>query len=305
MPMVTGRHTRWRQYLAHTGIVVSLLAVLYPFAHMVWEAVTAYADPTDAASFWPRFTTDHLRLVIGMRDQVDDYGRHVAGRVEFWLWMWNSVKVAAGTTAIATCLALSTAYAFARLRFGGRATLDNLLYMSHFFPGMLLAVAYWSIFDRVGETFPLIGLDTHGGLVLALTGQATLGMVWTFKGYFQQLPQEIEEAARIDGASDWQTFRRIALPLARPMIVVMMLLVATSTMYEPILSSALLTSSDTVTIPLGLNRFTVSAGSAGGGASVALHEFAAAAMLASLPGVLVFLFAQRWMDQSLGGAVKG
>jgi len=129
--------------------------------------------------------------------------------------------------------------------------------------------------------------------------------VWAFKGYFEQLPLEIEEAARIDGATDWQTFRMIALPLARPMIVVMSLLLLTGLMYEPILSAALLTGSDTVTLPIGLKRLTSFSGTAGGGSSVALHEFAAAALLASLPGVIVFVFAQRWMDQSTTGSVKG
>ncbi|GAA5174421.1 maltose ABC transporter permease MalG [Niveibacterium umoris] len=303
MPMVTGRHTRWRRHVAHIGIILSLVVVLYPFANMLWQAVTAYPE-AGSASHWPRFTTEHLRLMIGMRDQIDEYGRRVAGRVEFWLWMWNSLKVAATTTLLATALALTTGYAFARLRFSGRATLDNLLYMSHFFPGILLGIAYWSIFDRIGDSFPAIGLDTHGGLVLALTGQATLGMVWAFKGYFQQLPLEIEEAARIDGASDWQTFRLIALPLARPMIVVMALLLTTSMMYEPVLSSALLTASENATLPLGLRVFFFATDGAGDSA-VALHEFAAGALLASLPGVIVFILAQRWMEQSTTGAIKG
>ncbi|WP_374403736.1 ABC transporter permease subunit [Niveibacterium sp.] len=305
MGMVVGREVVWRRRVAHVGIWLALALILYPFANMLWQAVTAYSTAETATRWWPRFTADHLLMVLGWRDQVDEYGGRMAARVEFWRWMWNSVKVAAITTALATTLALTTAYAFARLRFAGRASLDNLLYMSHFFPGMLLAVAYWSIFDRIGDTFPAIGLDTHGGLVLALTGQATLGMVWAFKGYFEQLPLEIEEAARIDGATDWQTFRAIAPPLARPMIVVMALLLTTGLMYEPMLSSALLTGSDSATLPIGLNRFTVAAGSAGNGTSVALHEFAAAALLASLPGVLVFVFAQRWMDQSLAGSVKG
>ncbi len=305
MGKVVGREVVWRRRVAHVGIWLALALILYPFANMLWQAVTAYSTAETTTRLWPRFTADHLLMVLGWRDQVDEYGGRMAARVEFWLWMWNSVKVAVITTAIATSLALTTAYAFARLRFTGRASLDNLLYMSHFFPGVLLAVAYWSIFDRIGDTFPAIGVDTHGGLVLALTGQATLGMVWAFKGYFEQLPLEIEEAARIDGATDWQTFRAIALPLARPMIVVMVLLLATSLMYEPMLSAALLTGSDTATLPIGLGRFTVAAGSGGNGSSVALHEFAAAALLASLPGVIVFVVTQRWMDQSVAGSVKG
>lgn len=305
MGMVVGREVLWRKRAAHVLIWLTLALILYPFANMVWQALTAYIRADQAASWWPRFTTEHLMMVLGLGEASDTSTWRLAARVNFWLWMWNSVKVAAITTALATSLALSTAYAFARLRFAGRASLDNLLYMSHFFPGMLLVVAYWSIFNRISDTFPLIGTDTHGGLVLALAGQATLGMVWALKGYFEQLPLEIEEAARIDGATDWQTFRMIALPLARPMIVVMVLLTATQTMYEPVLSKALLNGADKATLPLGLTRFTVEAGSAGGGTSVALHEFAAAALLASLPGVLVFLFAQRWMDHSLSGAVKG
>ena len=299
--MVTGSASIWRRRVAHCGIWISLAVLLYPFANMVWQALTAH----DQAGAGPRFTAEHLRLVLGLAENLDAYGRHLSAKVEFWRWVCNSLKVAVSTTLLATALALSTGYAFARLRFAARGTLDNLLYMSHFFPGMLLAVAYWCLFDRMGESFPAIGVDTHGGLMLALLGQTTLGMVWAFKGYFQQLPKEVEEAARIDGAGDWLTFLHIALPLARPMIAMMGLLTVTGLMYEPVLSSALLTSSGMATLPIGLNRFTVEAGSAGGGMAVALHEFAAAALLASLPILLAFFAAQHWMDSSLDGAVKG
>ena len=158
------------------------------------------------------------------------------------------MKVAGITSLSATLVALSTAYAFARLRFSGRDWLDRALFMGQMFPSLLLVVAFYTLFDQLGEYVPMLGLDTHGGLILALFGQTALGMIWAFKGFFAELPKEIEEAARIDGASDWQIFWRIALPLARPMIAVMVTLTMTGLIYEPMLSSALLTSSDKATI---------------------------------------------------------
>ena len=127
-------------------------------------------------------------------------------------------------------------------------------------------------------------------------------MVWAFKGYFHTLPREIEEAARVEGASEWQVFRHIALPLVRPMIIVMMLTTGLSLMYEMPIASILIMSGDTATIPIGIMTF--SAEVSGGGSVSAAGDEAAAVLLLSLPGTIGFLVAQRWIVSTIEGGVK-
>jgi maltose/maltodextrin transport system permease protein len=146
--------------------------------------------------------------------------------------------------------------------------------------------------------FPALGLNTHGALILAYCG-GIAGHVWTLKGYYDTLPQEIEEAARVDGANSWQTFWRVLLPMAVPILMVVFLLAFIGAIIEYPVASVLLTQQDQLTLAVGSKLF--------------VHEhnfhwgdFAAAALLSGLPITVVFLLAQRWMISGLAaGGVKG
>jgi maltose/maltodextrin transport system permease protein len=166
------------------------------------------------------------------------------------------------------------------------------------FPAVLALVALYAIFDRLGAAFPAIGLNTHWALVLAYSG-GIAGHVWTLKGYYDTLPQEIEEAARVDGASTWQTFRRVLLPMALPILVVVFLLAFIGAIIEYPVASVLLTQQDLLTLAVGSKLFVHEHNFRWG-------DFAAAALLSGLPITVVFLLAQRWMISGLAaGGVKG
>ena len=166
------------------------------------------------------------------------------------------------------------------------------------FPAVLALVAIYAIFDRLGAAFPAIGLNTHASLVLAYSGGIATH-VWTLKGYYETLPREIEEAATVDGATPWQAFWRVLLPMATPILVVVFMLAFIGAVIEYPVASILLTQQDQLTLAVGSNLF--------------VHEhnfhwgdFAAAAILSGLPITLVFLLAQRWMISGLAaGGVKG
>ena len=166
------------------------------------------------------------------------------------------------------------------------------------FPAVLALVAIHAIFDRLGTAFPSIGLNTHWALVLAYSGGIAMH-VWTLKGYYETLPGEIEEAARVDGATPWQAFVRVLLPMALPILVVVWLLAFIGAIIEYPVASVLLSQQDQLTLAVGSKLFLNEHNYHWG-------DFAAAAILSGLPITLVFLLAQRWLISGLAsGGVKG
>jgi len=297
MPFVIGRSQRWRVRAGHALLWAAIGLTIYPFVRTILLSLSR-GNYYDSSTLLPELSFDHWKLILGLAGSGDS-GLHHGGVLG---WFWNSLRVAVTATLLASLFALTTAYAFARFRFRLRPHFDHGLYLAQMFPVMLLGVAYFRLFDALGASMPAIGIDSLGALTLAYTGGAVCGMVWAFKGYFQTLPREIEEAARVEGANEWQVFRHIALPLVRPMIIVMMLTTGLSLMYEMPVASILITSSDTATIPIGIMSF--SAGIGGGGSVSAAGDEAAAVILLSLPGTIGFLFAQRWIVSTIEGGVK-
>ena len=165
-------------------------------------------------------------------------------------------------------------------------------------PAGLALWAIYAIFDRLVGVFPAIGLNTHASLVLAYSGGIAMH-VWTLKGYYDTLPVEIEEAARVDGATAWQSFWRVLLPMALPILVVVFMLAFIGAIIEYPVASVLLSQQDQLTLAVGSKLFVQEHNFRWG-------DFAAAAILSGLPITAVFLLAQRWMIAGLAaGGVKG
>jgi len=153
------------------------------------------------------------------------------------------------------------------------------------FPAVLALVAIYALFNKIGDYIPWLGLNTHGGLILAYMGGIALH-VWTIKGYFETIDSSLEEAAAIDGATPWQAFRLILLPLSVPILAVVFILV-------------LLQDVNNLTLAVGAQQYLYPQNYLWG-------DFAAAAVLSGLPITVVFLMAQRWLVGGLtAGGVKG
>jgi arabinogalactan oligomer/maltooligosaccharide transport system permease protein len=194
------------------------------------------------------------------------------------------------------------AYAFSRLRFVGRRYgLMGLLLLQLFPIAAALPAYYYFLLKLSGWTSNHVGLETYSGLILILTGSGLAFYAWLFKGYLDNIPRELEEAAFVDGATRLQTIRFVIAPLARPMIAVIFLLVFIATYSEYVLSSLIITATQSrYTLPLGLRGFIVD--------RFTQHwsEFAAAAVVGSLPLMIVFMLMQRNLVSGLArGAVKG
>jgi maltose/maltodextrin transport system permease protein len=296
MAIVQPGNQRWRLLLAHLFLLTLCAAVVFPF--LIVLSVSLRPGNFASGSLIPSsISLEHWRYVLGMPYPGPD-GRLIVPDLPVMRWLWNSLVVALASGVVTLLLSTTAAYALARLRFRGRRQLLTGLMLMQMFPAVLALVAIYAIFDRLGGVFPAVGLNTHGALVLAYSG-GIAGHVWTLKGYYDTLPVEIEEAARVDGATAWQTFSRVLLPMALPMLVVVFLLAFIGAIIEYPVASVLLTQQDQLTLAVGSKLFVHEHNFRWG-------DFAAAALLSGLPITVVFLLAQRWMISGLAaGGVKG
>ena len=218
----------------------------------------------------------------------------------FRTWMFNSLKLASITTVLGVIMTAMAAYAFSRFRFRGRRSLLQTLLLIQVFPNFLNMVALYLILRQLGEYVPWLSLNTHGGLLLLYLG-AILGVnTWLAKGYFDSIPRDLDEAAMMDGASPWQTFWLVILPLVRPILVVIGLLIFIGTYSEYVLARIMLTSSENYTLAVGLSLFINEQYANRWGV------FAAGSMIGAIPIVLFFMIFQRFLVGGLtSGSVKG
>lgn len=210
------------------------------------------------------------------------------------LWLQNSVILAVCTVTIALGVSIPAAYAFSRMHFKGRRPLLNMLILLNAFPSLLSMFAIYKLMNPLGL------INTRIGLIIVYTGTMAVFGLWNMKGYFDTIPYDIEEAARIDGANELQIVRRIVLPLAKPSIVVTAVMVLIYVWNEYIYAITFLTGADKYTLAAGL--YSLQAGEMSGSWPV----FAAASLVISLPVLLIFLYVQRHMVSGLtAGGVKG
>jgi arabinogalactan oligomer/maltooligosaccharide transport system permease protein len=220
--------------------------------------------------------------------------------IPFVTWMGNSLLIA-GTVAVASVvIGAASAFAFSRLRFRGKKRALELLLLVQMFPAILAIAAVFVIMERVFTFAPGIGLGTQAGLMLVYLGGAMGVNIWLLKGFVDSIPVEIDEAAKIDGASPMQIYWQIFLPLAAPVLAVVTLLSFIGTFNEFILASLFLTDMESRTVAVGLQAFI------GGQYSQNWGAFAAGSILASIPIVIIFLSLQRFIISGLtAGSIKG
>lgn len=268
---------RFAPYLA-LGLLVAASA--FP----LYVALAASLGPEsrlfDAPSLAPtRPTFEHYRALFAERD--------------FWTPLRNSLVVAGATTALCVALGAPCAYALARMRFRGRDLL-------------LAAVLAVSMFPQVAVVSPLylvlrtLGLiHTYPGLVLPYLTFAMPLTVWLLTGFFRQLPRELEDAARVDGASPLRVFVSIILPLAAPGVATTAILTFIYCWNEFLFALSFTVGPERQTVPVAIALFR-------GRYQVPWGQVLAASVVASAPVVLLVLAFQRRIVRGLtAGAVKG
>jgi maltose/maltodextrin transport system permease protein len=296
VPIVTGKRQRWRVAAAHAGLVAFVALTLFPLVMIV--SISLRPGNFATGSVIPeRISLEHWRLALGIPYQAAD-GSLVQPPFPVMRWLWNSVKIAAVSAALVLAFSTTAAYAFARMKFRGRGPILDAMLLLQMFPAVLALVAIFAIFDTIGSYVPWLGVETHAAVVLAYVGGLALH-VWTIRGYFETIPVEIEESARVDGATPWQAFRYVLLPMAVPILMVVFVLAFISGVIEYPIASVLLRQEENLTLAVGSRYFLYEQKYLWG-------DFAAAAVLSGLPISVVFLLSQRWIISGLtAGGVMG
>jgi arabinogalactan oligomer/maltooligosaccharide transport system permease protein len=214
--------------------------------------------------------------------------------------MRNSLVIAGTVAVLSVVIGAASAFAFSRLKFKGKRSGIKLLLLVQMFPALLALSAVYVIMERVYTFAPSIGLGTQPGLLLVYMGGAMGVNIWLLKGFVDSIPMELDEAARVDGASAVQTYWLIFVPLAAPVLAVVSLLSFIGTFNEFILARLFLVDMESRTIAVGLQGFI------GGQYSQNWGPFAAGSIIASIPIVIIFLSLQKYIINGLtAGSVKG
>jgi arabinogalactan oligomer/maltooligosaccharide transport system permease protein len=211
----------------------------------------------------------------------------------FLTWFWNSISVAFFTTIIGVFLAATAGYAFSRYRFPGyRLALTSFL-IAQMFPAAILIVPIYNIILHLGL------LNSKTGLVLAYCTTAVPFCVWMLKGYFDTIPISLEEAGQIDGLTPFGTFWRIVIPLSLPGLAVTFFYSFITAWNEVAFANVLLVSDKSYTLPVGMQTYVFQF-------AQNWEKMTAAAVLVTIPALIVFLVAQRYLVGGLTrGGVKG
>ncbi len=290
------RSLLWRKIAAHAFLIVFIAIIMFPF--LVVVSISLREGNFSTGSLLPeRPTLEHWYLAFGQPFTRAD-GTVVQPPYPVMLWMFNSVKIAMIASVGIVIISTISAYAFSRVKFRGRSGLLDTLFIIQMFPTTLALIALYSIFDGLGDVTPVLGIDSHWAVILVYMSWITLH-IWTIKGYFDSVDPALDKAAQIDGATPWQTFRHVFLPLAVPIIAVVFVLSFIGIINDYPIASVLLRAQENLTIAVG-SRFYLNE------KLYLWGDFAAAAILSGLPITIVFLIAQRYLVSGLAeGSVKG
>lgn len=220
--------------------------------------------------------------------------RRILVEEPFLRWLWNSVVLAVGTVVVAMMCSVSCAYVFSRYRFKGRIQAIRGLLILNAFPQILTMFAIFRLFKMLHL------LNNRLGLIIIYAGTMCIFSIQNLKGYFDTIPIEIEEASKIDGASEWQLLWKVILPLAKPAIIVTSVMVLIFTWNEYLFATTFMLNEETYTLAGGLYQLQAN------DYSRSWSLFTAAAILVSIPILIVFFVIQKHMVSGLtAGGVKG
>ncbi|MBK1614937.1 maltose transporter permease [Rubrivivax gelatinosus] len=296
MAIVTGKSQRWRVLAAHLFLITLIALTVFPLLAII--SISLRPGNFATGSLIPeQISFEHWKLALGIPYEAAD-GSLVQPPFPVLRWLWNSVKIASISAFLIVAISTTAAYAFARLKFRFKTQILNSMLLLQMFPAVLALVAIYAIFETIGNYVPWLGIETHAGLIVAYLGGVAMH-IWTIRGYFDTIPVEIEECAKVDGATHWQAFRYVLLPMAVPILMVVFVLAFIGAVIEYPVASILLRQEHNLTLAVGSKYFLYEQRYLWG-------DFAAAAVLSGLPITLVFLFAQKWIVSGLtAGGVKG
>jgi len=267
--------------------IVAIILIIFSIFPILW-VFSASLNPTGSLA---------TQKLIPENPGLGNYRTLLkSGDFPFWTWFGNSIKIASITSVLSLAITTVAAYAFSRFRFRGRQTLLKAIFLIQVFPTLLALVAIFLMISQIGDVLPSLGLNTHVSLILVYLGGAMGINIWLMKGFLDTVPRDIDESAMVEGATDWQIFTRLILPLLRPILIVIAIINYIGTYGEFVLARVLLKSNEQYTLMVGLQVF------AGAQFNQRWGVFAAGALIGALPVMLIYFALQ---DQIVGGLTQG
>lgn len=266
-------------WVSRVIIWITMVVVIFP---ALWIVVSSFSagDSFFLASLFPKkLSAEHY---VDLFQETD-----------FVRWVWNSLKLCLIVAVIQLVLTSLAAYAFARMRFTGRKYGLMSLLVLQVFPNSMAVAGYYILIYKFGL------VDSSLALIFVLAGGSAFN-IWLLKSYIDGIPVELDEAALVDGANQFQVFYKVVLPLAMPQLAVLFLFSFIATYSEYVITSIFLQTPGKMTLALGLQSFISD--------QFAAHwtMFSAAAVISSLPIMVVFMCLQRFIQNGLvAGGVKG
>ena len=266
---------------AYTVLVILAVLVLFPF---YWMTITSFKNEDQMRSlvsmFWPRpLVTENYEQLLGKTD--------------FVAWYRNSATVAISSTLLATAVGTIGAYALARLRFFGRGFMASATLITYLVPPSILFIPLYAQMRNLGLA------NSLAGLIAAYPSFTVPFVTWLLMGYFESIPEELEEAAMIDGATRFGAFWRVVLPLSAPGVLAAGLYAFTQAWNEFLYALVFITDGRLRTLPVGLASFIT-------GDVYGWGYLMAGAVLTTLPVIAAYIYLQKYMVEGLtAGSVKG
>lgn len=271
-----------------TGRIFLALMLFFTAMPMVWMLLTSiksgFAAMQIPPQWWPNEPT--LASYQKLLDPTNSVGQ------DFLRFFWNSLTVSTMTTILAVVVAVPAAYAFSRFDFPGRKVLFFAVLLRNMFPAVIFLVPLFILMRLLGL------VNTHGSLVLTYLTFGLPLAIWLLKGFYDNIPYQLEQAARIDGATRFQAFVLIVMPLSAPGIIATAIYSFIGAWNEYIFAYTFLNKNEQLTLPVGIQRFFSEN-------TTDFPGLMAASFMMSLPVVVLFLMLQRYFVRALTeGAVK-
>jgi ABC-type maltose transport system permease subunit len=274
-------------------MLVAILLIFFSIFPVLWIVSASFSSSQSLST----------QTLIPARVSLLNYERlfgldpnYKFGDLVYQKWIFNSVKVAGITSILSLAITTMAAYAFSRMRFAGRVTVLKGILLIQVFPNLLALVAIYVLIFQIGEIIPALGLNTHAGLIMVYLGGSMGINIWLMKGFLDTIPRAIDESGMVDGASHWQIFTYLILPLLRPILVTIGILSFIGTYGDFVLARILLTDVNKYTLMVGLQIFTA------GQFDQKWGVFAAGALIGAIPIMIIYLLLQ---DQITGGLTTG
>ncbi|MGO1385756.1 MAG: carbohydrate ABC transporter permease [Arachnia sp.] len=275
------RDPLWLKLIRIVGLTIWMIITLFP---LYWIALTSFKPASQIAEYpvryWPReFSLENYTSLFE--------------KSQFGSYLFNSIIVSSAAALVATTIALLSAYVLARFSFRGKGAIMMAFLVTQMIPAFIALGPLYQMFTRLGM------VDNRFGLVLVYVAMSIPFSAIMLRGFFDNVPESLEEAAMVDGCSRFTALWRILVPVMTPGIIATFIFNFVNSWNELFLAVTLINTDSRKTVPTALNGFISSF-------NIEWGPMSAAAVLTILPTMVLFAFASRWIVAGLtAGATKG